>query len=38
MLPASLATNYINEVIKCGHKYYAPEQHWRFIPKIILKI
>ena len=35
MLPASLETNYINEVIKCGHKYYAPEQHWRFIPKKI---
>ena len=37
MLPASLETNYINEVIKCGHKYYAPEQHWRFIPKNNLK-
>ena len=37
MLPASLETNYINEVIKCGHKYYAPEQHWRFIPKKNLK-
>lgn len=37
MLPASLETNYINEVIKCGHKYYAPEQHWRFIPKNSLK-
>lgn len=37
MLPASLESNYINEVIKCGHKYYAPEQHWRFIPKDSLK-
>jgi hypothetical protein len=33
MLPASLETNYINEVIKCGHKYYIPEQHWKFMPK-----
>ena len=37
MLPASLEKNYINEVIKCGHEYYAPEQHWRFIPRNNLK-
>ena len=33
MLPASLKKNYVNEVLKCGHKYYTPEKHWRFIPK-----
>jgi hypothetical protein len=33
MLPASLKKNYVNEILKCGHKYYTPEKHWRFIPK-----
>lgn len=31
MLPASLGTNYIDEVKKCGHTYYATSQHWKFI-------
>mgnify|MGYP006087625125 CR=1 FL=1 len=33
MLPASLKKNYVNEVLKCGHKYYTPEKHWKFIEK-----
>ena len=33
MLPASLRTNYINEVIKCGNKYYNKNaHHWVFVP------
>lgn len=31
MLPASLESNYINEVLKCGNPYYSPNQNWSFI-------
>ena len=31
MLPASLESNYINEVLKCGHPSYSTEQNWSFI-------
>lgn len=33
MLPASLRTNYINEIAKCGNTYYNKEKnHWVFVP------
>jgi hypothetical protein len=31
LLPASLRSNYINEVRLCGHKYYTPRQYWKHI-------
>tara|TARA_Y100001970_G_scaffold294296_1_gene450015 strand:- start:8384 stop:11872 length:3489 start_codon:yes stop_codon:yes gene_type:complete len=31
MLPASLKSNYINEVLKCGHPSYSLNQNWSFI-------
>ena len=31
MLPASLESNYINEVLKCGHPSYSPNQNWSFL-------
>ena len=31
MLPASLESNYINEVLKCGHPSYSQNQNWSFI-------
>jgi hypothetical protein len=32
MLPASLRSNYINEIIKCGNKYYNKKLfHWTFL-------
>ena len=30
MLPASLRTNYINEIKKCGHAEFKTNQHWEF--------
>lgn len=32
MLPASLRSNYINEIKKCGRQYYNMKQRWTFIP------
>ena len=32
MLPASLRTNYINEINKCGHKEFKTSQFWEFEP------
>lgn len=32
MLPASLRDNYLNEIKKCGKRYYNTKQHWVFIP------
>ena len=35
MLPASLRSNYINEIIKCGNKYYDKKNHhWKFVKKL----
>jgi len=35
MLPASLRSNYINEIIKCGNKYYDKKiHHWKFVKKL----
>ena len=31
MLPASLESNYVNEVLKCGHSMYSLKQNWKFI-------
>ena len=31
MLPASLESNYINEVLKCGQPLYSLNQNWSFI-------
>jgi len=31
MLPASLESNYVNEVLKCGHSLYSINQNWSFI-------
>ena len=31
MLPASLRDNYVNEIKKCGSKYFSPHQHWSFV-------
>lgn len=34
MVPAALRTNYVNEIIKCGNKYYDKEKHhWVFVPE-----
>ena len=30
MAPASLKTNYLNEILKCGHEQYSVNQHWKF--------
>lgn len=32
MLPASLKGNYVNEVKKCGRRFYGTKQHWVFVP------
>lgn len=32
MLPASLRGNYINEIKKCGRRFYNLKQHWSFVP------
>ena len=32
ILPASLRSNYINEVKKCGRRFYGLKQHWEKIP------
>jgi hypothetical protein len=32
MLPASLRSNYVGEIQRCGHKYYTPRQYWQFVP------
>ena len=35
MLPASLRSNYINEIIKCGNKYYDKKSHhWKFVKNL----
>jgi hypothetical protein len=31
-LPASLETNYIGEIRKCGHSSYTVKSHWTFAP------
>jgi hypothetical protein len=31
MLPASLRGNYINEIKKCGRRFYYLKQHWSFV-------
>jgi hypothetical protein len=31
MLPASLRDNYVNEIKKCGSKFFSPQQHWSFV-------
>ena len=31
MLPASLRDNYVNEIKKCGSKFYSHKQHWSFV-------
>lgn len=34
MLPASLRTNYKNEILKCGNHYYNKDaHHWVFVPE-----
>ena len=38
MLPASLRSNYINEIIKCGNKYYDKKKfHWTFVRNMAVK-
>tara|TARA_Y100000389_G_scaffold192789_2_gene220685 strand:- start:7217 stop:9946 length:2730 start_codon:yes stop_codon:yes gene_type:complete len=38
MLPASLKTNYIGEIRKCGNSYYNKnDYHWVFIPNFQVK-
>jgi superfamily II DNA or RNA helicase len=32
MLPASLRGNFINEIKKCGRRFYNTKQHWVFVP------
>lgn len=32
LLPASLETNYINEIKICGRKFYNLKQYWKFVP------
>lgn len=32
MLPAALKNNYINEIKKCGKRFYNYKQHWEFVP------
>lgn len=32
MLPAALRGNYINEVKKCGRRFYNLKQYWTFVP------
>jgi hypothetical protein len=37
MLPASLRSNYINEIIKCGNKYYDKKKHhWVFVKNMVV--
>jgi len=35
MLPASLRGNFINEVKKCGRRFYGMKQHWVFVPSSV---
>jgi len=37
MLPASLRGNYINEIKKCGRRFYNLKQHWKFVPYSVFK-
>jgi hypothetical protein len=32
LLPAALRGNYMNEVKKCGRRFYGLRQHWEFVP------
>lgn len=32
MVPASLKNNYLNEIKKCGRRFYNLKQHWTFVP------
>lgn len=32
MLPAALKGNYINEIKKCGRRFYNLKQYWTFVP------
>lgn len=32
MTPASLRDNYVNEIKKCGRRFFTVKQHWAFIP------
>jgi hypothetical protein len=37
MLPASIRTNYIQQIKTCGNKYYTTRQHWKFMTNDDLK-
>lgn len=38
MLPASIRTNYIQQIQKCGHDYYTTQQYWKFMTMDDLKV
>ena len=37
MLPAALRGNYINEIKKCGRRFYNLKQNWTFVPLSVFK-